>query len=84
VKWLAGEIGFVNVLQPHTPLTDSEADIKATELADAIHTHWLYDPVLKGTYPADLLAQTQALWGTALCAPAMTRCCVTTAATLSA
>ncbi|MDE4771668.1 family 1 glycosylhydrolase, partial [Klebsiella pneumoniae] len=42
--------------QPHTPLTDSEADIKATELADAIHTHWLYDPVLKGTYPADLLA----------------------------
>ncbi len=55
---VAGEIGFVNVLQPHTPLTDSEADIKATELADAIHTHWLYDPVLKGTYPADLLAQT--------------------------
>ncbi|MCS5961567.1 family 1 glycosylhydrolase [Klebsiella pneumoniae subsp. pneumoniae] len=24
---VAGEIGFVNVLQPHTPLTDSEADI---------------------------------------------------------
>jgi 6-phospho-beta-glucosidase len=23
---VAGEIGFVNVLQPHTPLTDSEAD----------------------------------------------------------
>jgi len=66
---VAGEIGFVNVLQPHTPLTDSEADIKATELADAIHTHWLYDPVLKGTYPADLLAQTQALWGVPRFAP---------------
>lgn len=66
---VAGEIGFVNVLQPHTPLTDSEADIKATELADAIHTHWLYDPVLKGTYPADLLAQTQALCGVPRFAP---------------
>lgn len=64
---VAGEIGFVNVLQPHTPLTDSEADIKATELADAIHTHWLYDPVLKGTYPADLLAQTRRCGGTSLC-----------------
>ena len=66
---VAGEIGFVNVLQPHTPLTDSEADKKATELADAIHTHWLYDPVLKGTYPAALLAQTQALWGVPRFAP---------------
>ncbi len=65
---VAGEIGFVNVLQPHTPLTDSEADIKATELADAIHTHWLYDPVLKGA-SADLLAQTQALWGIPRFAP---------------
>lgn len=80
---VAGEIGFVNVLQPHTPLTDSEADIKATELADAIHTHWLYDPVLKGTYPADLLAQTRALWGVPRFAQATTRCSVTTAATLS-
>jgi 6-phospho-beta-glucosidase len=39
--------------------------------------------VLKGTYPADLLAQTQALWGVPRFAPATTRCCVTTAATLS-
>lgn len=63
---VAGEIGFVNVLQPHTPLTDSEADIKATELADAIHTHWLYDPVLKGTYPADCWRR-PVRWGTSLC-----------------
>lgn len=60
---IEGQIGFVNVLQPHTPLTDSPEDTAASELADAIHTHWLYDPVLKGTYPAELLAQTQALWG---------------------
>jgi 6-phospho-beta-glucosidase len=37
-------------------------------MADAIHTHWLYDPVLKGTYPAALLQQTQALWGVRVCA----------------
>ncbi|MCP6571098.1 family 1 glycosylhydrolase, partial [Klebsiella pneumoniae] len=60
---VAGEIGLVNVLQPHTPLTDSEAAIKATELADAFHTHWMYDPVTKGTYHPALLAQTQALRG---------------------
>ncbi|WP_312629720.1 GH1 family beta-glucosidase [Scandinavium sp.] len=58
-----GEIGFVNVLQPHTALTNSPEDLAATAIADAIHTHWLYDPVLKGHYPEDLLAQTQALWG---------------------
>ena len=60
---VAGEIGFVNVLQPHTALTDSEEDKRATEMADAIHTHWLYDPVLKGGYPEELLQQTRALWG---------------------
>ncbi|WP_163361408.1 family 1 glycosylhydrolase, partial [Enterobacter hormaechei] len=31
-----GQIGFVNVLQPHTPLTQSAEDIEATALADAI------------------------------------------------
>ncbi len=65
---IKGEIGFVNVLQPHTPLTDSPEDVAASELADAIHTHWLYDPVLKGSYPAGLLQQTQALWGVPVCA----------------
>ncbi|WP_330982585.1 MULTISPECIES: GH1 family beta-glucosidase [Enterobacterales] len=60
---VAGQIGFVNVLQPHTALTDSAEDKIATDIADAIHTHWLYDPVLKGEYPQALLAQTQALWG---------------------
>lgn len=64
-----GEIGFVNVLQPHTPLTQSPEDITATELADAIHTHWFYDPILKGAYPDELLQQTQQLWGVPQCAP---------------
>jgi 6-phospho-beta-glucosidase len=64
-----GEIGFVNVLQPHTPLTDSPEDRAATDMADAIHTHWLYDPVLKGHYPQSLLQQAQALWGVPQFAP---------------
>ncbi|RKQ38036.1 GH1 family beta-glucosidase [Enterobacter sp. R1(2018)] len=59
---IAGAIGFVNVLQTHTPLTDSLEDKQAAELADGIWTHWLYDPVLKGEYPAPLLAKAQALW----------------------
>lgn len=46
---IAGDIGFVNVLQPHTPLTRLPEDVVAAELADAIYTHWFYDPVLKGT-----------------------------------
>ncbi|MGZ0748730.1 GH1 family beta-glucosidase [Kluyvera sichuanensis] len=64
-----GEIGFVNVLQPHSALTDSPEDQAATDLADAIHTHWFYDPVLKGRYPDELLAQSQALWGVPRFAP---------------
>ncbi len=64
-----GQIGFVNVLQTHTPLTDSPADRQAADLADAIYTHWLYDPVLKGEYPAALLEKTQALWGVPKMAP---------------
>lgn len=66
---IKGQIGFVNVLQPHTPLTDSPEDKAAAALADGIYTHWLYDPVLKGEYPAELISQTQALWGVPRFAP---------------
>ncbi|CNB50692.1 GH1 family beta-glucosidase [Yersinia intermedia] len=64
-----GKIGFVNVLQTNTPLSDSAEDIAAFRLAEGIFTHWLYDPVLKGEYPAELLAQTQAIWGVPQFAP---------------
>ena len=78
-----GEIGFVNVLQPHTPLTDSAADRQASDMADAIHTHWLYDPVLKGHYPESLFtADPVPVGGPRSLLPAMTRCCATTAAIL--
>lgn len=64
-----GEIGFVNVLQPHTPLTRSPEDVAAADLADAIYTHWFYDPVLKGEYPAALLDAAQQRWGVPRFAP---------------
>jgi 6-phospho-beta-glucosidase len=66
---IEGTIGFVNVLQTHTPLTNSPEDVQAAALADGIWTHWLYDPVLKGEYPAELLAKTQALWNVPQFAP---------------
>ena len=50
-----GQIGFVNVLQPNDPITNSAEDVKACELAEACFTHWFYDPVLKGEYPAELV-----------------------------
>ncbi len=76
-----GEIGFVNVLQPHTPLTDSAADRQASDMADAIHTHWLYDPVLKAITPSRFTAGPGPVGSRSLL-PAMTRCCATTAAIL--
>lgn len=66
---IAGDIGFVNVLQPHTPLTRLPEDVAAAELADAIYTHWFYDPVLKGEYPAALLDAAQQRWGVPRFAP---------------
>ncbi|MDR3437398.1 GH1 family beta-glucosidase [Telmatospirillum sp.] len=54
-----GQIGLVNVMQPNDPLTQSPGDLAACALAEGVYTHWFFDPVLKGTYPADLLARTQ-------------------------
>lgn len=64
-----GQIGFVNVLQPNDPITNSAEDVKACELAEACFTHWFYDPVLKGEYPAELLAMAQTALGVPVFAP---------------
>jgi 6-phospho-beta-glucosidase len=60
---IEGQIGFVNVLQPNVPISDSPEDRRACEFAEGIFTHWLYDPVLKGEYPAELLAMAQQAFG---------------------
>lgn len=66
---IAGEIGFVNVMQPHDPISNAPEDIAACELADDCFTHWFFDPVLKGEYPASLLAKSQAAFGVPAFAP---------------
>lgn len=62
-------IGFVNVLQPHAPASDKPEDIAARELADGCFTHWFYDPVLRGEYPAELLQWAQEALGAPMFAP---------------
>ncbi|HEJ7885851.1 TPA: beta-glucosidase [Serratia liquefaciens] len=64
-----GQIGFVNVLQPNDPISDSPQDRRACEIAEGIFTHWLYDPVLKGEYPSELLAMAQQAFGVPHFAP---------------
>ena len=66
---VAGQIGFVNVLQPNDPISEQPEDLAAWQLAEGVYTHWFYDPVLKGEYPAELLAMAQAHFGTPVFAP---------------
>ena len=65
----SGQIGFVNVMQPHDPITDSPEDVAACKMADDLLTHWLYDPVLKGEYPPHILNMAQLTWGVPEFAP---------------
>ena len=54
-RGLKGQIGMAPNLLPNYPLTDSEADREATRLSDGYTNRWFLDPILKGTYPADML-----------------------------
>jgi len=53
---LAAPIGIALNLYPTYPQDDTDADRAAAALADAYGNGWYLDPVLRGTYPADLLA----------------------------
>lgn len=66
---IAGDIGFVNVMQPHDPISQRPEDVTACDFAEDCFTHWFFDPVLKGEYPAKLLAQAQAAFGVPVFAP---------------
>jgi beta-glucosidase len=52
---LAGHIGITLDLQVSTPATDSPADHAAAVLADGATNRWFLDPLLRGTYPADII-----------------------------
>ncbi|HUT54230.1 MAG TPA: GH1 family beta-glucosidase [bacterium] len=49
-------LGTVLQLPPFHPRTDSEKDLVAARRMDGLMNRWYADPVLIGSYPADLLA----------------------------
>ena len=53
---LEAPIGIALNLYPTYPLDDTDADRRAAALADEYSNRWYLDPVLRGTYPSDLLA----------------------------
>lgn len=49
------KVGITLVLSPAYPASDTEADRLAAENADGSHNRWFLDPVLRASYPADVL-----------------------------
>ena len=58
-----GEIGITNVLNPAFPYTDSPEDIEAARLSESFGFDWYFDPILKGEYPAEYLADAEQRYG---------------------
>jgi beta-glucosidase len=48
-------LGITLNLQPERPLTDSDEDRAAARIADGYANRWFLDPVLRGSYPEDML-----------------------------
>ena len=48
--------GIVEQLFPICPMSDSDADRAAASRVDGLFNRWFLDPVLKGSYPEDMLA----------------------------
>jgi len=51
----AGESGIAFSLFPVWPASDDEADRDAARICDGYHNRWFLDPVVKGSYPDDML-----------------------------
>jgi beta-glucosidase len=54
---LGGSIGITLNLWPMYPASDSARDAEAVRAADGHYNRWFLDPVFRGTYPEDTLAQ---------------------------
>ena len=50
------EVGIVLIHCPAYPETDSESDIDAARWFDGFFNRWYLDPVFRGSYPADAIA----------------------------
>jgi beta-glucosidase len=65
------EVGITLDLIPMHPLTGSEADAAASRVEDGTRNRWFLEPVLRGTYPADVLPRFEPLlpfaWDEDLC-----------------
>jgi beta-glucosidase len=48
-------VGITLNLHPQRPATGSEEDVAATRIADGYANRWFLDPVLRGSYPQDML-----------------------------
>jgi beta-glucosidase len=55
------EVGITLDLIPMHPLTGSEADAAASRAEDGTRNRWFLEPVLRGTYPADVLPRFESL-----------------------
>ncbi len=55
------EVGIVLIHCPAFPATDSEADRDAARWFDGFFNRWYLDPVFRGSYPADAIADRIAL-----------------------
>lgn len=58
-----GRVGITLNLIPVYPASDSPEDRAAAWRMDGYHNRWFLDPVLKGAYPEDLLAEYGRRWG---------------------
>lgn len=50
-----GKVGIALNLYPMYPASDDVKDREAALLADGYHNRWFLDPVLKGSYPEDMM-----------------------------
>jgi len=50
-----GDVGITLNLHPQRPVSDRAEDVAAARIADAYANRWFLDPVLRGSYPADML-----------------------------
>ena len=48
-------VGVVLDVKPYYPADDSEASAESARAADGVFNRWFFDPILKGSYPDDIV-----------------------------
>ena len=64
------EFGLTLNLSPVSPATSSDADVDAARRIDALANRLFLDPILTGSYPADLIADLEPLTRSTTCSTA--------------